>query len=217
MELVIYKKFFEQDQVNGLVDILKENKIPYLVSEDRESLDSLYGDKQFKQQYFVKIKKADFETVDNILINQAHEHLDTVDKDHYLFTFSNEELYDILSKPDEWSEFDFLLAQKILKDKGEQIDKEKIKKLKNERISELAKPDEKNKGWIYAGYILAFLGGLLGLFIGWHLSTFKKTLPNGERVYGYNVNDRSHGNRILIIGLVMLIFWLGLRIIGPEY
>jgi hypothetical protein len=140
MELVIYKKFFEQDQVNGLVDILKENEIAYSVSEDRESLDSLYGDKQFKQQYFVKIKKADFETVDNILINQAREHLDNVDKDHYLFTFSNEELYDILSKPDEWSEFDFLLAQKILRDKGERIGDEQIKNLKNERIRELAKP-----------------------------------------------------------------------------
>lgn len=82
---------------------------------------------------------------------------------------------------------------------------------------ELAKPDQRNRGWIYAGYFFAFPGGLLGIFIGWHLSTFKKTLPNGEKVYGYNVKDRTHGNRILIIGLVMLVFWLAVRIIEAEY
>jgi hypothetical protein len=101
MEFVTYKIFSEQDQANELVDILKESGIEYSVSEDRDSLDSLYGDNQFKQLYFIKIKKQDFETVDNILITQSSKHLDNVDKDHYLFTFTNEELYDILSKPDE--------------------------------------------------------------------------------------------------------------------
>lgn len=128
MEFVTYKRFSEQEQAKELVDILEENEIEYSVSEDRDSLDSLYGgDNQFKQLYFVKIKKQDFETVNNILITQSGKHLDNVDKDHYLFTFTNEELYDILAKPDEWNEFDFLLAQKILKNRGKPMDQEKVK------------------------------------------------------------------------------------------
>jgi hypothetical protein len=216
MELVTYKRFFEHEQVAAMVDLLKENGIEYEVTEDRESLDSLYGQKEFRQQYFVKIKKEDFKKVDSILIHHSTKDLDKVDKDHYLFSFTNDELHEILSKPDEWNEFDFLLAQRILNDRGEQVGEEKLQKLKAERIKELAKPDEGNRGWIYAGYVFAFLGGLLGIFIGWHLSTFKKTLPNGDKVYGHTVADRAHGNRILIIGFTMFLLLIGVRIFGAE-
>lgn len=202
MSRVTYRKFFEPEQANALIEILKQNGIEYEVAEDRESLDSLYGDKQFKQQYFVKIKQADFAAVDNILLNNSREHLASVEKDHYLFSFTNQELYDVLSRQDEWSEFDVLLAQQILKERGEVVDNTKITQLKEQRLQELAKPDETTSKWIFAGYLLAFLGGLLGIFIGWHLSTFKKTLPNGERVYGYNVRDRTDGNRILFIAVI---------------
>lgn len=208
MHLLTYRKFFEPEQASALIEILKQNGIEHEVTEDRESLDSLYGDKQFKQQYFVKIKQADFEVVDNILLNTSREHLDSVEKDHYLFSFTNQELYDILSKQDEWSEFDVLLAQRILKERGEVVDSKKITQLKEQRIQELAKPDESTSKWIFAGYFLALLGGLFGIFIGWHLSTFKKTLPNGERVYGYNVRDRSDGNKILFIGLISFLISL---------
>lgn len=44
---------------------------------------------------------------------------------------------------------------------------------------------------------------MLGIFIGWFLTTYKKTLPNGERVYEYNENDRKQGRRILFIGIVI--------------
>jgi hypothetical protein len=38
--------------------------------------------------------------------------------------------------------------------------------------------------------------------------TFKKTLPNGSRIYAYSDNDRKQGNRILIIGGIFLVIWL---------
>jgi len=205
MEMVTYRKFYREDQLNGVVEILKENKIRYLVLEDRESLDSLYGDKQFKKLYFIKIWKQDFEKVDQILLEESQKNLDSVESDHYLFSFTDDELFDLISRPDEWSEFDFLLAQKILGDRGLAVDATKIKALKEERIRELAKPDEDKRGWIIVGYIFALLGGLLGVFIGWHLSTFRKTLPNGEKVFGYTARDRRHGNRILVLGIVMFI------------
>lgn len=216
MELSLYKKFSEQERFNAVVEILKENGIEHSVTEDRESLDSLYGDKHFKHLFFVKIKKEDFEKVDNLLLSQASQHLESVEKEHYLFSFTNEELHDIISKPDEWNEFDFLLAQKILQDRGISIDQAKIKKLKDERIRELAKPDEKGRVWIVIGYFSAMLGGILGILIGWHLSTFKKTLPNGQKVFGYTTTDRSHGNRILILGIAMLAFWIIVKVITTQ-
>ena len=217
MEFIIYKKFYEKERVSALTQILSDNGIEFQLTEDRESLDSLYGDKFFNQQFFVKIKKDDFEIVDSILLNESARELGNVDKDHYLYNFTDDELFDILSKPDEWNEFDYQLSQQILKDRGKIINADTIELLKKQRINELAKPEEGQRNWIYAGYIFALLGGLLGVFIGWHLSTFKKTLPNGDRVFAHNQNDRRQGKRIFIIGVVMFIVWVAARISRNDF
>ncbi|MDN5202314.1 hypothetical protein QQ008_13090 [Fulvivirgaceae bacterium BMA10] len=65
-------------------------------------------------------------------------------------------------------------------DRGNDVSDEVVELLKNQRINELAKPEGSQKAWIYAEYIIALLGGILGVFIGWHLILFKKTSPNGE-------------------------------------
>jgi hypothetical protein len=212
MELLVYKTFFEPESARALAEILTQNNIHHTITEDRESLDSLYGDKTFKKQYFVKIKDKDFVAVDSLLLEHSKQLLDDVDKEHYLFSFNSAELYDILRKPDEWTQLDVLLAQKILTERGVSVTQDELSKLKDERTKSLAKPDDGNGPWIYIGYLMAMLGGLFGVFIGWHLSTFKKTLPNGERVHGYSVQDRTHGNNILVIGVVMLLVWLSLTI-----
>ena len=207
-EFVTFRRFPEESAAKELMDILDENNIEYVWSKERDSLDGLYGDKVFKHEYIVKINNHDFPAVEKILLLKSREDLDDVENDHYLFSFSNEELLELIGKRDEWSEFDFLLAQKILKQRGvdtSMIDADKIRK---ERLDKLAEPDKSNRYWIYAGYILALAGGLFGLFIGWHLSTFKKLLPNGQKVSGYDVKDRTHGNRILVLSLVSLAIWI---------
>jgi hypothetical protein len=55
------------------------------------------------------------------------------------------------------------------------------------------------------GYISAFLGGVIGIAIGLNLWTMKKTLPNGERVYVYNENDRNHGKIMTVVGIIVLL------------
>lgn len=216
MEYVVYKKFYEKDQVNAVAQILSEHGIEFETTEDSGSLDSLYGDKLFDKQFFIKIKETDFSKTDSILLSIAGKELETVDKDHYLYDFTDEELFDILSKPDEWNEFDCLLSKKILKERGKEISTDTINLLKKRRITELAKPEEGQKNWIYVGYLFAMLGGLLGIFIGWHLSTFKKILPNGQRVLGYKPEDRRHGRRIFIIGIIMFAITIAIKISTVE-
>ena len=80
--------------------------------------------------------------------------------------FTDEELYDVLLKSDEWNKFDYTLAQKLLSDRGKSIDEELLNSLKKQRLEDLAKPDEGQKPWIIAGYFLALLGGFIGLIIG---------------------------------------------------
>jgi hypothetical protein len=216
MEFLTYKKFYDQVDVDSVTSILNENGIEFQITQDRESLDSLYGDKQFSRQYFVKIKGSDFQKADSILLDISEKEISQVDKDHYLYSFTDDELIDILRRPDEWNEFDYRLSVKLLSDRGKEIDQKTIESFRQERIKDLSKQDDGDKLWTFLGYVFAVLGGLLGIFIGWHLMTFKKTIPNGQRIYAYTLTARGHGRRILIIGTIMFIVSIILRIATME-
>lgn len=216
-EFVTYKKFNDEGRAAAIAEVLRTSGIELEVVKDRDSLDRLYGGQSASPQFYVKIQQKDFQQADRILAEISQQQLTSVDQDHYLYGFSDDELFDVVSKPDEWNEFDYELAKKILAEKGKAITPEVIGLLKQRRVNELTKPEEIHKGWIFAGYLLALLGGLFGIFIGWQLYNFKKTLPNGERVYAYDDENRRHGFRILIVGIIMFIITTAVRIAASTY
>ena len=216
-EFVTYKKFDNEDRAAAIAGVLNDSGIELEIAKDRDSLDSLYGGQSASPQFYIKIQQRDFEQADLILAKVSQEQLTSVDTDHYLYAFSDEELFEVVCKPDEWNEFDYELAKKILAERGKSITPAIIDLLKQRRVNDLTKPEEIHKGWIFAGYLLALLGGLFGIFIGWQLYNFRKTLPNGERVYAYNIANRRHGLRILVIGIITFIITTAARIAVSEY
>lgn len=207
----IFKKFPTLEQATDLKDLLEQQGIDSIVGDNIPSVDVTFSGSTLQHEYEVRIAQTDFERAEKILEEQAEDLINQVDKDYYLFEFSDEELYEILLKADEWNEFDYTLAQKILTQRGKSVDKSLLKSLKSERLKQLAKPEESQRPWIIAGYIFAFLGGFLGLIIGYFLWTAKKTLPNGQKVYSYSEKDRKQGRLIFYISLVVFPVGLILR------
>ncbi|MBC8110349.1 MAG: hypothetical protein H7Y04_04745 [Verrucomicrobia bacterium] len=192
---------------------MKENNIEYILEDNSPSLDATYGNTEFSHDFRVKLRKQDFEKADALLLNIYTNQWQAVEEDYYLLDFTDEELLEIITKRDEWNQFDYLLAQKLLKERGKEINPEVVSLLRKQRIKALAKTEESQKALIYMGYYMGILGGFLGIFIGWHLLKHKKTLPNGDVVYAYSLTDRKHGNRMVIIGVIFLLFWCLIRIL----
>lgn len=188
--------------------LLKENNIDYLIEESPARFNPAFVDNGLEKEFTVKIKKEDFAKAEKIQEKIILDQLDHVDSDYYLFNFSDQELMEILTNRYEWGQFDFLLAQKLLKERGTQVSAEELETLKDEHLSVLAAPEESEKGWIMAGYISVLFGGLIGIVIGWFLYKTKKMLPNGDIIYSYSETDRKHGFIIFSIGIV--VFTLGI-------
>lgn len=216
MEFLTYKKYKSQEESSFLTDLLEKNKLEFRVVNIAPSLDITFtGYNEFDDKIAIKLKPEDFIKANELLVKNADSVIDTLDKDHYLFGFSDEELIEILERFDEWSETDFLLAKKILLQRGHKITSENIEKLRCDRIEELKQPEKGQKGWMLFGFICAAFGGLLGIFIGYFHFRFKKRILTGERVYAYDLKTRKLGLRMLIIGAISLsififsmLFWL---------
>ena len=214
-EYVIFRRFSNIEQVNELKSALNENGIETIIDDNAPPVDVTFtGGGAINNKIEVRIKPADFTKAEEVLAKIAEEHLNDVDPNYYLFDFTNEELFDILLKSDEWNNFDYALAQKILKERGEHVDNQLLESLKAQRLTELAKPEGNQRPWIIGGYFFAFMGGFLGLVIGYLLFTSKKTLPDGTRVFSYAENDRKHGRYIFYIALVVFPTLIFLEVFG---
>lgn len=210
---IAFRNFPTLNQAKELELLLNKNNIKTVLGNNIPSLDANLSGSTLQNQYEIKIDPSDFENAQAVLEKDTENLLDTIDEDYYLLSFTNEELYEILLNSDEWNVFDYKLAQKLLTDRGKTIDSEMLTSLKNERLKILAKPEENQKAWIIAGYIFALLGGGIGIVIGYSLWRSKKTLPNGERIYSYNAEDRKNGQRIFLISIIIFPLALILKIL----
>ncbi len=219
-EFVTYEKFATLPELKEFAELLQANNIPFELEDDVQLLDAGFANPNYHRDYRIQLLPEDFERVNELRNRQAEAELNEIDPDYYLFQFTNEELIDLISKQDEWSPFDFQLAQKILKDRGTELTSQEINELKEQRIEELALVEKHDVGGIITGYIFTVLGGILsfiiggyftmlliliGLIIGGYIVSNRKTLPNGERIHTYNESDRKHGKAILFIGIPVLI------------
>lgn len=211
-ELSTYRKFIYKDDALELVKILEENHIVYELADNSSRLDSSFGGDINTKQFELKIHKEDFEKVENLEEDLVKNHVDQVPEDYYLFDYSDEELIEIVMKKEDWNKFDYLLAQKILKERGKEVQPEVLNLINKQRIKDLSTQEASPTWLIIIGYVCAIAGGFLGLFIGAFLMNYKKALPNGDRMYGFNQKDRSDGQNILILSVVSFFVWIGIRL-----
>jgi hypothetical protein len=203
--LIAFKTFNDAALANELTSLLKQRGIEYDTEEQQLSFNPTFVSNELSKEYVVKLRSEDFTRVNKLLNDSEIANIEQVDKDYYLFDFTDAELIDLLTKADEWSPFDYQLARKILTERGVTVNDQTLSNLNQKRINELKTPEPSQNGWLFAGYIFALAGGVLGMFIGWHLSSHKKTLPDGEQVYGYSETDRKHGKRIFYLSIVVFI------------
>jgi len=212
-EFIMFKRFIDVEQAKELAEELTKKGIECRIIDD-----SLSKEITFSDNLELMIRQSDFDKANKILDESADKLLVNFDEEHYLFEFTNDELYDVLTKPDAWDSLDYKLAQQILKDRGREIDDDLIKSFKQARIAELSKPKNAKTLWIIVGYILSFTIFFIGLFFGWYLWKMKKTLANGEKVYLYSEIDRIHGQWMFSTSVILLIIALYVRIfVMPEF
>ncbi len=210
-----FKKLPDLQEAKALEQLLHDNGVEIRFVDNSSSLDTSLGGGLAKE-YEIQVKHDDFTKAEAVLINRAKEQLGVIPESHYLLEFTDEELYDVVLKHDEWSDYDYLLARKLLEERGKAIDDELMKSLRQQRLADLAKPEDKQTPWIVFGYIAAFVGGIFGIITGYVLWTSRKTLPNGDIVYKYREGDRQQGKIIMILGIIMLPVWFIIKMISEK-
>ncbi|MFL9836302.1 hypothetical protein ABS768_02255 [Flavobacterium sp. ST-75] len=197
------KTFPDLDQAKELKRFLCKNEIRSFLNDNH---DSPLGD------FEVKVITTDFNSATRLLEEKTEQMVGEVTSDYCLYSFTTPQLYDILVNKDVWSDFDFMLAKKILHEKGMPTDADTLFKLKQEKAKDAAKPEINQIVHILAGYVLALLGGVAGIVIGFLMWNSQKQMPSGISVFSYTEVERKHGRIIFGLGILIFAIVLSLRL-----
>jgi hypothetical protein len=221
-----FKKYNDIGLANEIGEQLMQENIEIKIVNDRKFFDPAFVTNTANPDILLQIKSTDFTKAQQVVNDYYKVATQSVAKDYYLFEFTNDELYDIIAKPDEWGEYDYQLAKKMLKDKGIEIKPETINLLAQQRLKKLSLGEPNNKNLIYFGYFLILFVGLFALIIGniygiimsgfigtlygYFISYTKKTLPIGEQVFIYNSETRKQGKTIILVAVIFVALSIGL-------
>lgn len=207
-DLVLLQRFLDPDQAVEMAETLSKHGIESELDTNNPNVVGTFTANTANKEVLLMIYQRDLDRAKALLDSLADE--EVVEGEitgHYLESFTVEELWEVVQKPDEWNPVDVALAKKLLKEKGEEASDEKIAGSQESRLEELAQPQPAHLALLIAGYLFAVVGGVFGIIIGLQLKRSTKELPNGEKVFFYTEANRKDGQRMVVISIAMIVFW----------
>ena len=219
---LIFQRFSDPALADELKDKLEGYGITATVVKDAPLLDEVWIGSSSQQDYYVKIAGNDFVKAHTMLEDYYSKEMESVDPSYYLFEFSDTELQDIISNPQEWGPLDYQLAKKLLTEKGIAIPESKSSILAAGNMEKSAQHADGSSlkliGAVFIGYVTISLvsmiitqrynfpySSMLILLAGSHLAWGRKTLPDGSRVFLFNHADKQAGKFIFGAGVFLLL------------
>jgi len=133
-----FQQFNDPALAEIIVEQLHATGIDTLVVKEDGLLDSTIIGNDLGSTIHLKIAPSNFEKASAILENHYQSLIQTMDPDYYLFSFTDDELLEIIRKPDEWGHLDHALAKKLLTDRGREVTSSQLEQFHEQRITQLA-------------------------------------------------------------------------------
>ncbi len=200
-EFLTYKTFETEEEAKALISFLEENGISTKIYKAKQMLDHTFIGEDYDKKIELKLLDDDFQKANDLLDQSIIQNLNSIEKDHYLYSFTDVELMEVIKKPAEWSRQDHFIAKYILENRKTTI------AVKNAIIIDAEIPILSEKApasWLFIGYVLC-LFGFLGLFSGLALVIAKKVLPDGSKIPMYTKDIRIHGSAMVIVSTVVIL------------
>jgi hypothetical protein len=207
-DFATYRTFTDPEEADALVQFLDHRGIPYRIDRARPPVDMSFDPDRTQERILIFLPRDLFAEADRAQEAAVPDETESSLKDHYLSEFSDEELLEILYKSHEWSPGDVVIARRLLESRGVEVDSAKIAGKREELVASLREPVKGPFFLITAGFLLALIGGLLGIALGWSFATFKDRDPDGHEFYKYDEKTRTLGKWMMSLGAVSLLMWL---------
>lgn len=214
-ELICYHKFRTYEEAEVFLEVLQNNNIAFQVINNNPRIDPVLAGSYYEPLVEIHIPPQKFEQADELMIHSLKVDIEQIEKNYYLLSFSDNELMEVLQKPDEWSKYDYVLATQLLKKRNVFISTDDLHLFKKERIETQAEPEKEGKHKVTIGYFFSLIGGFVGILIGYILWQSKKYYPTVVK-YIHMTKKQEHTEKNILFRLGNFIATLYFQSIGVD-
>lgn len=137
-KFIEYLKFPDFDIALEYTRILEENGIPFELDDSAMRFNVHASYETWDKNYILRLHESDIERAEKLFDQQLKKEVQEITEEHYLYSFADKDILEIIANQNEWSKTEVALALKIAKERQIELTAEKIKgaKKKNESKSE---------------------------------------------------------------------------------
>ena len=214
-DLQTFRQYNSAEEAAAIVAKLEAVGIQGLLSDNQPAFDATFAYNSAQRLYTLSLSPSDKQRAEALLAQWAEVEAQYVDPDHYLLTFTVDELYDVLRHPAEWDILDVKIATRLLRERGHKVTDSDLAQLRAQETAALAQSVPVGWVWLVNGYLFAMMGGAFGILIGYFIRNAHKTLPDGSKVWLHPESDRRHGKYMIVIGVVMFFMFVFVTSLVP--
>ena len=137
--LINYQTFPTLQDAAGLIELLEKHQIPYKIDDSSMRFGLLGNDNLLETGTVIKIQASDIEKLKEIDVNVPTEFT----ANHYLYTFSDNDIIDVVVNPEEWTDEEIELAREIAAQRNLQFTAEAVKSTRTRQEQMAAKKEKK--------------------------------------------------------------------------
>jgi hypothetical protein len=212
-----YSKFPDLESALEYTQILEENNIPFQLDDSamRFKVDPSYD--TWDKNYILRLQESDIERAEKLFNQKIKLEVSEIVDDHYLYSFADKDILEIIANQSEWTKAEVALALKIANERKIELSAEAIKgaKKKKEAQTEFRLTIELTAGtfWVIALFSIAN-----SIFLRKGINLHLPGLMITEVLENIALNLYGVGNQIGIILCIMIsgIFFLLARF-GRRY
>lgn len=193
----------DSESVDDVTRVLDAEGITYRLGADapRADLTLLVGSNE--PQVIVSVLEDEYDAARAAM--EADSLRTALPPDHHLLTSTDEEILNIVARPEEWSPYDVAHARRIMNERG--LVPARIETVRKGLLQEIHTGKRAPTSLILAGWVFSLLGGLFGFAIGCSLHYSTEDTPEGK-FPTYDARSRRMGKGMLYLSSIVTILIL---------
>jgi len=216
-------RFHHADPAKACTDVLEAAGIPFRMSNDSLVQGLSAQQVGYHASCIVTVPAVRVIEARKALLQAAREEVaGGVGPEHPLATSDNETLLDVLRHPEESSEYDIAVAERLLRARGVTPPEVSLDPPVDDTVHDILPDDNSlkkeeplpgtrrgNTLVLVLGYLLASTGGVVGVIIAWNLALATEPAQGrSKKRWVYDEATRRRGSILLVYAVFMLCLWL---------
>lgn len=224
-------RFHHAEPAKACTDLLEAAGVPYRLSNDSLAQGVAAYQVTYLASCIVKVPADCVARAREALLRVAREEVSSgVEPDHPLATSENETLLQVLRHPEDSSEFDLAVAERLLQKRGvtpplisfEPPPEPPPVPADNGPAAAGSDPvlpgtRRGSETALVFGFLIGSFGGVIGVIIGCNYALGTEAIPmQARRRYMYDGHTRRRGAQLALYSLVMMVLWLVYFFVVPR-